>query len=318
MSEEIIDDPNPSPGNQVPNPTDGNWYDSLAGEDKGRIEVLSQYETPDSFFDAFNGAMNRDWRAEIAGDDDKFKSKLERFAEPAQFGTAYREAEQKIRAGDIGPKLPDEPTDEQVKEYRNAIGVPIEAEGYLKELPDGLVIGDDDKEIVGGFVEEMHKLHTPPVFVHAALGWYTQLEEQMQEARVEMDAQQSRDATDELREAWGKDYRTNINVINNFLDAKFGKETREQFVNGRFQDGTGFLNEPHVMKVMAQIARESVGVADILPNDTNQIQSLTDEIAELEKYMREKRHEYNKDVKAQKRLEELYDIRLNLEKKSAA
>ena len=126
------------------NPVQGNWYDEYAGEDEARIEQLSQFDSFDAFLEDYNGLKSADWRDAIAGDDPKFKSKLDRYSEPGDFGSSYREMEQKLRAGQMQPTLKEDATDEEIKEFRRQNGIPLEAEGYLKDLPEGLVIGEDD------------------------------------------------------------------------------------------------------------------------------------------------------------------------------
>lgn len=301
---------------------DGPWYDTLApegDENAARREMLGAYETQDAFFDAHHAAINVDWRAPIAGDDDKFLSKLGRFTDPAAFGNAYREAEQKIRAGDIGPTVPGaDATPEDLKAYRTEIGVPLEAEGYLQNLPDGLVVGENDTELMLDYMGALHELNAPPEIAHKTIEWYNALEERMQDAQLENDTEDSRVTTDQLREDWGTDYRTNINLINSLLNSTFGEEASELLTNGRFADGRGFFNSPELMKGFAQLARLANPVAPLIPNDQTAVQGMHDEIAAIEARMGNDRAAYNKDDKAQARLRELYDIRSKLDEANAA
>jgi hypothetical protein len=305
-----------------PNALDGNWYDTMAPESEensARREMLSGYETQDAFFDAHHAAVNTDWRAGIAGDDTKFLSKLGRFTDPAQFGNAYREAEQKIRAGDIGPTVPGEgATDEEIAAYRTEAGIPLEAAGYLENLPEGLVVGENDKELMLDFMGALHSANAPPEIGHKAIEWYTGFEERMQTAQLESDTQDAKDTTDALRESWGSDYRTNMNLINGLLKSTFGDEASELLTNGRFADGKGFFNSTEIMTGFANLARLANPVAPLIPNDQTAVAGLHDEIAQIEKYMSTKRSEYNKDEPAQARLRELYGIRLKLEESNAA
>lgn len=301
-------------------PLDGQWYDDMvpeSDENAARREMLSGYDTQDAFFDAHHAAVNADWRDPIAGDDDKFKSTLGRYATPADFGNAHREAVQKIRAGDIGPSAPGpEATDEDLKSYRTEIGVPLEAEGYLKDLPDGLVVGENDKELMLDFMGKLHSVNAPPAIGHAAIEWYNDLEERMQTAQQDNDGKESQETTDELRDAWGQDYRTNMNLITSLLNSSFGDEAGDMLTNGRFADGRGFFNNVEVMKGFANLARLANPVAPLIPNDAKQLQGMHDEIKEIESKMGTQ--EYKKDEGMQARLRELYDIRLKVEQQDAA
>lgn len=305
-----------------PNALDGNWYDTMApegDENSARREMLGAYDTQEAFFDAHHAAVNSDWRKEIAGDDDKFASKLSRFTDPAAFGTAYREAEQKIRAGDLPPSVPGEgATDEDIAAYRTEIGVPLEAKGYLENLPEGLVIGENDQEMMLDYMGALHAMNAPPEYAHKTIEWYNNLEERMQEQRYDEDTEQARTATDTLRNDWGTDYRTNINLISGLLKSTFGEEAADMLTNGRYNDGVGFFNNVDVMKGFAEIARKVNPTAPLIPNDQTQMQALEDEISAIEARMGNDRAAYNKDNKAQARLRELYDIRLKADEANAA
>jgi hypothetical protein len=320
MTDETIDNVEGNTGFAVTDSTlTDSWYDEIAGDNAGRKEMLSQHESMDAFLDAHHAAISKDWRKDIAGDDDKFMSKLQRFSDPGAFGNAYREAEQKIRAGDIGPQAPGEDaTEEQIREYRTQIGVPLEVDGYLKDLPEGLVVGDEDREVMLDFLGGLHNLNAPPAVAHQAIAWYNKFAETQQAVTAELDAEQREEADNVLRQDWGNDYTTNKNLVEGMLSKHFGQEAKEQLLNGRYMDGRGFFNDPNVMKGLAEIARMVNPGGHILPNDQTQMQSLNDEIASLEKYMKEKRTEYNRDVQAQERLRELYDIRLKMQDQDAA
>ena len=309
MPDPTIDDP----GQQNPL-NDGNWYDSFAGEDDARRESLAQFDSFDDFFEDYN--KRSDWRSAVAGDDDKFKSTLERFDSPQAFGNSFREAQQKIRSGQLRSELPSDATEDQIKEYRTANNIPLDPDGYRKDLPEGLVIGDEDKELMIDFMGALHSANADPRIAHAAVEWYNDFAEKQQEAIADLDAEQSKETTDILRdpeEGWGKDFRTNMNLINSLLDTAFGADAKEQLLNGRYQDGRGFMNDPAVLRGLANLARQINDVAPLIAQDPDQLKGLHDEIEELENYMKTKRSEYNKDTKAQERLRELYDLRLKSE-----
>lgn len=296
------------------NALSGNWYDSFAGEDDARRETLSQFDSFDDFLEDYN--KRGDWRSAVAGDDDKFKSTLDRFATPADFGNSFREAQQKIRSGQLKPELPEDATEEQIKDFRRNNNIPLEPTGYLDNLPDGLVVGEDDKELMADFMGALHSANADPKIAVAAIEWYNDFAEKQQEAIADLDTEQAREAVDALRDpetGWGQDFRQNMNLIKSALDTYFGEDAKDQLLNGRYQDGRGFFNDPAVLMGLAQMARAVNDVAPIIAQDPNKLQSLHDEIEELENYMKNERTKYNKDTKAQERLRELYDLRLKSE-----
>ena len=293
------------------------WYDDLAGEDEGRQESLGKFDSFDAFYEDYNTTKNADWRDGVAGDDDKFKSTLTRFADQGAFGIAFREAQQKIRSGQLRPELAEDATEDQIKEYRETNNIPLEATGYLDDLPDGLIVGEDDKDLMVDFMGALHGANAEPKIAHAAIKWYNDFEESQQDAIVELDATQSREATDALRDAedgWGNDYRTNMNLIKSLLSGYMGEEATEQLTNGRYQDGRGFFNDVNVLKGLATLARKVNDVAPLIEQDTAALKGLHDRIDEIEKYQKEHRTKYFKNEDMQKELRELYDVRSKSEK----
>ena len=177
----------------------GNWYDTIVGDNTERAESMKAYETPESFFEAHDALVNKDWRADLAGDDGKFLTTLQRFSEPADMGKSYRESQEMIRSGKLKELPGEESTDEDIAAYREANGIPAEAAGYLENLPEGVVIGEEDKEIFEDFMGVLHGQHVAPGVAHSVIGWYNEFAEKEQEAQRELDGTQSQEANDQLR-----------------------------------------------------------------------------------------------------------------------
>lgn len=301
----MTDDNTPNPLN-----TDDSWKEALAGDDETKMEALSGYTSPDELFNSLSEAQNFDWRKAAAGDDDKFKSQLERFDSLGSFANSFREAQQKISSGQLKEKLSPEATPEQVQAYRQANGIPMEAAGYMENLPDGIVLGEEDKEIFSSFAESLHEVNAPPEIAHQAIKWYNEFREETQDQLAEMDHAQHQETEDLLRREWGSDYRTNINVIGAMLEKDMGEEVREAFLNARSQDGRALMNIPGMLEWLAGKARAEMHPMS-MPGQGNQDaqQTVDQEIADIEKVMREDRQRYNKDEAMQARLRQLYDIR---------
>ena len=75
----------------------------------------------------------------------------------------------------------------QIAAWRAESGVPAKPEGYLDNLPHGIVIGADDKPMVGAFVADMHAKHAPPDLVHTAIGSYYKIQDIVHAERAEAD-----------------------------------------------------------------------------------------------------------------------------------
>ena len=307
MAEQIIDD----------NALDGNWYDTMAGEDAARIEVLSQFETPEAFFNSHQQLANADWRAAFVPEDDpegKAAAQIARYDTPLAYGDAWREQRHTISSGKMQDELPAADADEaDIATYREANGIPKEALDYLKDLPDGLVVGDEDAGIAEVFMNALHSVHADPRVAHALLSQYNSFAEEQQETQAALDVEQAKAATDELRDAWKGDYRININMANKFLTRAFGADVMAQLKDGRLADGRAFMNDSKVVQGMAAMERIIDPLSTMIDGGADPAQSLNDEIAELEKFMREHRTAYNADEVKSGRLRQLYGMRIKHE-----
>ncbi len=288
---------------------DGNWYDTIVGEDEDRGKAMAEFETPEAFFESHDALVNKDWRTDIAGDDTKYLAEIQRFETPLEYGNSFREAQQKIRSGNLAAVPGPEATDEDVAAYREANGIPKEVEGYFQDLPEGTVVGDDDKEIFADFFGTLHSQQVKPAVAHEIINWYNKFAETEQAAVQDLDTAQSVETNDQLRGDWGADYRANMNLVQGVIKTFFGKDASENLLNGRYMDKRAFMNDPDVMKGFMAMARKLTPIMELTPSDSDPATTLNDEIAEIEKFMKEHRTEYMNDEKKQGRLRDLYDIR---------
>ncbi len=299
------------------------WMDAIAGEGEdaaARLEILKDFESPTAIFDAQQELANANWRTPFIPEDDAdgaVAKQMERFNAPVDFGTSFREAQATLSANKQSVPLAENATDEDILHFRQTNELPLEAADYLKDLPDGLILGEDDLPIAEVFMGALHAEYAPAKYGHALIGAYNKFQEESQAAEAEMDATHNTETTDTLRGDWGTDYRANINIVHAFLEKTFGKEAKENLLNGRYGDGRGFMNDANVLKGFAEIARAADPMAPIVTTGTNAVTTMNDEIAEIEKFMRTNRPEYNKDQKMQARLRELYDIRTKHDAKAA-
>lgn len=259
-----------------------------------------------------------DWRKQFAGDDDKALKQLDRYQTPADIFKSLRAAQQKISSGEYKKAdLPKDATEEQVAEWRKEQGIPEKAEGYLENLPDGLVIGDDDKVLVEGFIGDMHAENAPPGIVHKAIDWYYRNQEQALASQQEADTAFKASAEDELRSDWGNEYRANLSSAMSLLDTmptlEDGTAVKDLFMKGRLADGTPIGNHPGVLRWLVNMASESGHSGFIAPSDgASRAESVDSEISSIEKTMREKPREYYGDEKMQARYRTLLTAREKL------
>jgi len=85
------------------------------------------------------------WREEHSGGDEKTLKRLQRYTDPGAVINALTAAQNKIASGDMGAKLPENATETELADYRKATGVPETAADYDVQLPNGMVIGEEDQ-----------------------------------------------------------------------------------------------------------------------------------------------------------------------------
>lgn len=258
------------------------------------------------------------WRSDWSGGDEKVAKMLERFESPAALVKSYNEAAKKIRSGELAKPLPKDATPEQIAEYRAEHGIPEKPEGYFEKMPEGLVIGEEDKELFSDFAGAMHELNLPPAAMHKAVEWYYGMQEAQLAKAQEMEKQQAAQASEALRKEWGQDHKANINLITSHLDSL--GELKPMLMDALMPDGTRLFNNPDIVKWFAAQARLANPGGTIVPGGGNpsQLDSVQGEIDKIETVMRTRRTEYNKDENMQARLRQLYDTRAQLQAKGKA
>jgi hypothetical protein len=258
------------------------------------------------------------WRADISGGDEKAAKLLERYATPQDFTKAYLEAVKKISSGELAKPLPKDATPEQVAEWRKGNNIPEKPEGYFEKLPNGLVIGEDDKPMFDAVAQKLHARNVQPEVIHDLAEWYYGMQDQQIQAQQAADAEAKPALESKLREAWGPDFKANANVYASYLAAA-PKEVHEVLTQARGPDGSFLLYNPAVVSWLTAQAREINPAAHITPaGNEGTVQSVQAEIDQIEKLMRTNRTEYNKDNAKQERLRQLYDARIKLQKRGKA
>jgi len=307
--------------NPITDPGEPDWFKDMVTDDTPpeRVEFLKSFDTQEALFESAQTAQNANWRDAFAGDDEKFKSQLERYNTPADLGNAFREQRATISGGNLKTGLAEGATEDDIKAYRETNGIPLESDGYLENLPEGLVLGEDDKEIFADFAGAMHEMNVEPAVMHKVIDWYNGFAEDQQDTLAEIDHSHHQETEDALRTEWGTDYRANINLVGSLIESTFGEENANALLNARDAEGRAIMNIPGVLEGLANLSRKINPVAQLAPKSgRTPDQTLEDEIGEIEKYMKEDRAKYNKDEKAQARLRELYQIRIDHEARKTA
>lgn len=262
------------------------------------------------------------WREIIAGEDPKALSYFKRYASPVNVGKALLGLRSKMDAGEIVRSKPEgDPKDpkfiEALNEWRAQAGVPESHEGYLEKIPDGLVIGEDDKPQVESFIKGMHEADAPPAYVHKALQWYAQVKEQNALARSEADKAHRAQAEDNLRSEWGPEYRPNINGVRSMF-ANYGNEALlDRFFSARMADGTPIGDDPDTLRFLVALDKQINPYGTVPPPDSVSGKAMATEKQQIQKAMSDRGSDYYRGPKdsdgvtpMQKRYREIIEAEL--------
>lgn len=272
--------------------------------------------------DEFGKQIPPTWRQIVAGDNPEHLKTLERFQSPKALYESYAALRGKMSSGElrqISP-FPEKGTPEQQAAWRAENGIPLEPKGdkgYKLALPDGVVLGDDDKEVVDHFADAAHAAHMRPEHFNATVAWYLQERAARMEKRTEQDTEFRMSSEDKLRAEWQGDYRANVARISAMLD-QAPQGVKDLVAGARAHDGTIIGDHPEVLRWLADVARQLNPAGVIIPAaGGNQASSIEDEIKQIEEVMEKDRAKYNKDEKMQARLRELYTARDTLKQRGA-
>ena len=262
-----------------------------------------------------------DWRQKIAGDDAKELKRLERMQSPLDVYKSFRELEAKFSKGEtkIETPFPTEGTDEEKSAWRKERGIPVE--GYKFEevkLPDGLVVGDDDKPMVEDYLKYAHTNNLPKAVVDHNVGWYFQLREKQAQERAGKDDTDKTAARDALRDEMGKDMQRFLGAAYALVESAPG-DVGKQILGARLANGKLLGNDADALRWLTKAALEINPAATVSTGTgAGGIASIQSRKAEIEKVMRDDRNGYFKDAAMQEEYRKLVDAENRVNKRSAA
>ena len=271
--------------------------------------VADPASAPANFF----ARMPDSWRQDLissAGfegeEAEKRQGQLDRVMNMETLTKNYFEAQDKIRKGELSNGLPENPSDEQVAEWREANGVPEAPDKYELSLEEGLVLGDEDNRILEGVFKAAHGENISASAMSALTNAMLAGREVEAEAIEAQDGVDSQTTSRQLKDAWKGDYQTNLNMIQG-LTAQLPEAIRAEFEGARLANGKAVFNSPEVMAFFADMARKVNPAGTVVPNSANPTQAISDEIAKLEGRMGD--DGWHKDTASQARIQQLYKAR---------
>jgi len=273
--------------------------------------------------EGYFNAVPEDWRTQAvkamgveegSDDFDKRIKQLERVSDASVLFKNYFSAQDRIRAGEISNGLPENPSEGQVAEWREANGVPATPEDYQLSLDEGLVLGESDERILESVYKVAHENNIPASAISALTNSMLAGRQAEAEAIVSQDGVDHQTTERQLKETWGGDFQTNLNMVTGLVN-QLPETIRDAFTNARMADGRAVFNSPEVMVAMAEWARIINPAATVVGSANNPMQTIDDEIKTLEGRMGTP--EWFKDQAAQKRYVDLIDARDTMKKRTA-
>lgn len=279
-----------------------------AGDAAGKTDAV---KTDAGKTDVVKADWPETWRA-LASDDPKVQQRLARYQSPKAAIEAMIHAQNKISSGELLPKLGKNATDAELKEYREALGIPLKALDY--DLTDLKISDETKKEKLAKFLEHAHNTHQTPEQVKGNLKFMFSRDAEMRAEAGERDKQFKAESEEALRAEWGAGYKLHNNMIHGLLDGLTDQKTKNELLEARLPDGRMVGSSPELMRFLAGLALVNNPAATVVPaGGANPAKSINEEIAKIEKMMREDRVGYNKNEKIQADYRKLIEAQQKLE-----
>lgn len=220
-----------------------------------------------------------DWKQKLAGSDDKLLKNLEKYKTPNDLAKGYLELQKKFSETRPIPQLAKDATPEQVKEYREKLGIPDSPEKYEVKL-DGVVIGDHDKPVVDAWLKKAHESNMTPAQVNQSIQNYLEVQNEIVSERNIKAEQHNKETLENLQKQWGSDYKSNLNLINSYLQKELGEDFVTKLSTAVTPDGNFLINDLKFVNHFLSQAKNTIGSNTILPssNDTTSLLSRKKEL----------------------------------------
>ena len=171
--------------------------------------------------DNYFAAIPEDWRDQAVsqfGLDEKQANVLGRYPTYDKFVGSFFEQRDMISKGEHKKGLPENPTDEQLAEYRQQNGIPETPEAYELQLGEGLVLGEQDAAVMASLYPVAHKHNVAPAVLSELVSGYLKEREVATDTLMAKHGQDRNNAERVLKSTWGNEFNTNANVVASVLN----------------------------------------------------------------------------------------------------
>lgn len=235
-----------------------------------------------------NDLWKEDFRKEI-GEDKKLLSIVDKYTSRKDLVNSNYELQKKLSSTRALPELPQNATPEQLKEYREAAGIPNDPKGYELdlEIPENYKAGIED------YLKVAHENNRPANLVKASISDYLKLEAARQEQIDQFHIASEKQAESSLKETWGPRYTENKAVLENFFNRTFGDES-DNLLKSQLPDGTLVGNNAKLLQKLLDVSKNTLGAATIIPNGMiqNDLKNDKERLGELEKMSQSRTGDY--------------------------
>lgn len=245
------------------------------------------------------------WRANLAGENEDYAKRLERYSTPEAFIESAFQAHDKIRAGELQHGLPQDATEDQVKEYRETNGIPLDGK-YEVKLESG-PLNETDLELLEGVFAKGTEHNISGAAMDEMLGAYFADRDKMIESMAQQDGLDKQEFTRQMKETWGGDYEINMNRATNRFNL-LPEAVRDEIQGATMPNGMKITNNPQFMSWLVNMDRE-ISPLPPLPGATESTLADANKIIEAGKLrMRDDSVAWHRDAKAQAEFQAALDM----------
>ena len=191
------------------------------------------------------------WRDLIQ--DEKLAKHAERFTDLDALVKANIASRKQLSKAVVPPGA--DADDSAWESYREAIGVPKDVDGYDFPLPEGVERTDQMMDGEDKWSNIFLDNNVPKSTADALVAEFRNELGQMQQAKIDADAEFTQQSEESLKQEWGDDYEKNLIFAARASEKAFG----ESFEDARFletTDGKFLLDHPLMVKMFAKLGRE--------------------------------------------------------------
>lgn len=204
-------------------------------------------------------ALPENWRQILAeqagGDVEKNLKMLSRFKGIGDVFNSFKNIYTKVSSGTHKEGPPKDATPEQLKEWREEQGLPLDPKDYLKALPEGYVYSESEQKAIDDYAKTMYDMNVPADVVAQSIKAQVALQEAAAIELQKADEVNCEDVGIILAEEWGGKFQHNMTKARQVLDFAFGKEFAEDFLNKtRFGDKTALQHTPEFWRGLANLS----------------------------------------------------------------